>query len=377
MPPPPGSTSARQRGPQPVIEMGKEFWRGKRVLVTGHTGFKGSWLALWLRELGADVTGLSLAPRSQPSLHDLLGGSAEGIVDIRDREAVNHHVIRSKPEIVFHLAAQALVRASYRDPLGTYDVNVIGTANLLDALRLVPDLRSIVVVTTDKVYHNPESGLAFIESDPLGGHDPYSASKAAAEIVAASYRSAFFSPRRVGIATARAGNVIGGGDWAEDRLIPDAVRAWQAGEVLQVRRPRSVRPWQHVLEPLGGYIGLAQRLWHAPDLAESYNFGPDHGAAASVGSVLKLAQRHFGSGQMVFGDGQDGPHEAGYLVLDSAKARAELGYKPRWQLSETIRRTMEWYRGQQQGLSPVELCLSDIHDFAVSAVRETPLLAAG
>ncbi|MFB2549726.1 CDP-glucose 4,6-dehydratase [Ensifer soli] len=341
------------------------FWKGKRVLVTGHTGFKGSWLTLWLREMGAEVSGLSLPPLSNPALHHLLGNAAdEGIVDICDRHAVNHQVLRAKPEIVFHLAAQALVRASYRDPLGTYDVNVMGTANLLDALRVVPDLRAVVVVTTDKVYHNPESGLAFIESDPLGGHDPYSASKAAAEIVAASYRASFFATRRVGIATARAGNVIGGGDWAEDRLIPDAVRAWQRGETLQVRRPKAIRPWQHVLEPLGGYLGLAQRLWHAPDAADSYNFGPDHGEAASVGAVLRQAQRHYGGGEMVLGDGSEGPHEAGYLVLDSGKARAELGYRPRWGLSETVMRTMRWYRGHEDGRPARDLCLADIHDFA-------------
>jgi CDP-glucose 4,6-dehydratase len=362
-----------------VMTMTNEFWRGKRVLVTGHTGFKGSWLTLWLRELGADVSGLSLAPQTDPSLHLLLGGGMDGpgIVDIRDRDAVTHHVLKTKPQIVFHLAAQALVRAGYRNPAETYDVNVIGTANLLDALRVSEDVRSIVVVTTDKVYHNAETGLAFMESDPLGGHDPYSASKAAAEIIAASYRASFFAARKIGLATARAGNVIGGGDWAEDRLIPDAVRAWQGGETLQVRRPRAVRPWQHVLEPLGGYMGLAERLWQMPDGPESYNFGPDHGEAASVGAVLKMAERHFGGGAMLLGDGTDGPHEAGYLVLDSAKARADLGYQPRWRLAETVKRTMEWYKGQGQGHSALDLCLGDIRDFAGLAVKDEPLRAAG
>ncbi|HTO31759.1 MAG TPA: CDP-glucose 4,6-dehydratase [Pararhizobium sp.] len=359
--------------------MTNEFWRGKRVLVTGHTGFKGSWLTLWLRELGADVSGLSLAPQTDPSLYLLLGGdtSGEGIIDIRDRDAVNNRVLHTKPEVVFHLAAQALVRAGYRSPAETYDINVIGTANLLDALRMSEDVQSIVVVTTDKVYHNAETGLAFMESDPLGGHDPYSASKAAAEIVVASYRSSFFAARRIGLATARAGNVIGGGDWAQDRLIPDAVRAWQSGATLQVRRPRAVRPWQHVLEPLGGYMDLAERLWQAPDGIESYNFGPDHGEAASVGAVLKMAERHFGGGTMMLGDGTDGPHEAGYLVLDSNKAKAELGYQPRWRLSETVKRTMEWYRGQCDGQAALDLCLADIRDFAGLSTAVNPLRAAG
>lgn len=359
--------------------MTANFWYGKRVLVTGHTGFKGSWLALWLKELGAEVTGLSLAPQTEPSLHRLLDGACEGpgILDIRDRTAVLNHVLRSRPQIVFHLAAQALVRAGYRNPAETYDINVLGTANLLDALRAAQDVRSIVVVTTDKVYHNPETGLAFMESDPLGGEDPYSASKAAAEIVAASYRSSYFAARRVGLATARAGNVIGGGDWAEDRLIPDAVRAWQAGATLHVRRPRAVRPWQHVLEPLGGYLGLAQRLWHAPEGLEAFNFGPDHGEAASVGAVLTMAERYFGRGGVLLGDGSEGPHEAGYLVLDSGKARSELGYYPRWRLQETVRRTMEWYRKLDDGTSARELCLADIRDFIHAGRRDMQWRAAG
>ncbi|OLP53223.1 CDP-glucose 4,6-dehydratase [Rhizobium rhizosphaerae] len=361
--------------------MQENFWHGKRVLVTGHTGFKGSWLSLWLKELGAQVTGLSLAPQTEPSLHRLLGASTDDtdILDIRDRDAVLAHVLRSRPEIVFHLAAQALVRAGYRDPLGTFEVNVRGTANLLDALRASEDVRAVVVVTTDKVYNNPENGLAFMESDPLGGHDPYSASKAAAEIVAASYRNSYFAGRNVGLATARAGNVIGGGDWAEDRLIPDAVRAWQAGAALHVRRPKAIRPWQHVLEPLGGYLGLARRLWEAPEGVEAFNFGPNHGEAASVGAVLRLAERHFGGkgAGVVLGDGSEGPHEAGYLVLDSSKARSELGYYPRWGLSETLRRTMEWYRAQREGADALSLCLADIRDFVGTASQSERERLAG
>lgn len=339
------------------------FWNGKRVLVTGHTGFKGSWLSLWLSQMGAEVSGLSLAPDTAPSLHRLLNGddpTGNDIVDVRDRLAVGARVMATRPEIVFHLAAQPLVRAGYRDPLGTYETNVQGTANLLDALRIAPDVRAIVVVTTDKVYENAETGRAFVESDPLGGHDPYSASKAAAEIVTASYRSSFFTGRKIGLATARAGNVIGGGDWAEDRLIPDAVRAWTHGASLDVRRPKAVRPWQHVLEPLHGYLLMAERLWAEPGFASSLNFGPDHGAAASVGTLLAQARTVFGKGDMVLGDGSDGPHEAGYLMLDSSLATQTLGYLPGWNLSETISRTMWWYRHLHAGMPARNLCLADL-----------------
>ncbi len=355
----------------------KSFWNGKRVLLTGHTGFKGSWLALWLSEMGAEVQGLSLAPPTEPSLFRLLNGTrspaSEGLVDIRDRMAVAARVMVTRPEIVFHLAAQPLVRAGYRDPLGTYETNVQGTANLLDALRIAPDVRSIVVVTTDKVYENPETGAAFRESDPLGGHDPYSASKAAAEIVTASYRQSFFAARRIGIATARAGNVIGGGDWAEDRLVPDAMRAWNSDTPLQVRRPEAVRPWQHVLEPLHGYVRLAEALWHDPDFVPSLNFGPDHHAAASVRTLLTMARDAYGRGVTEFAAVEEGPHEAGYLMLDSSVAGQRLGYRPCWGLEETVTRTMDWYRRHQRGMSARSLCLGDIERFEERlAGQETP-----
>ena len=354
------------------------FWKNRRVLLTGHTGFKGSWLALWLTRLGAEVSGLSLPAPTEPSLHALLGEGGkdpEAIADIRDRLAVQARVLKTRPEIVFHLAAQPLVRAGYRDPLATYETNVQGTANLLDSLRIAPELRSVVVVTTDKVYENPEHVRPFVESDPLGGHDPYSASKAAAEIVTASYRSSFFRSRGIGIATARAGNVIGGGDWAKDRLIPDAVRAWSAGEPLQVRRPEAVRPWQHVLEPLHGYMLLAERLWSDPGFHPAVNFGPDHRAAASVGGVLDKAQTAFGGGGILLGDGTQGPHEAGYLMLDSSLAMRELGYTPRWDLDETVERTFAWYRGLQAGRAARDLCEADIA--AYEALLNVPARAAG
>lgn len=351
------------------------FWNGKRVLLTGHTGFKGSWLGLWLQEMGAQVSGLSLSPPTEPSLFRLLNGSrspaSEGIVDIRDRLAVAARVMVTRPEIVFHLAAQPLVRAAYRDPLTTYETNVQGTANLLDALRIAPDVRAVVVVTTDKVYENPETGVAFREGDPLGGHDPYSASKAAAEIVTASYRQSFFAARKVALATARAGNVIGGGDWAEDRLVPDAMRAWNSGTPLEVRRPDAVRPWQHVLEPLNGYLSLAERLWGDPDLAPAFNFGPDHTAAATVRQLLSVARDAYGEGETRFGTVEEGPHEAGYLMLDSSLATERLGYRPCWNLEETVTRTVDWYRRLKRGMSARGLCLNDIDAFEERQARGT------
>ncbi|MBB4953158.1 CDP-glucose 4,6-dehydratase [Agrobacterium vitis] len=355
-----------------VAMIDTQFWRGKRVLLTGHTGFKGSWLALWLSDMGAEVHGLALAPDTQPSLYHLLhGDTVSGLCDLRDSVAVQACVAKANPQIVFHLAAQPLVRQGYRDPAGTYATNVQGTVHLLEALRHAPDVKAIVVITTDKVYDNAETGKAFVETDPLGGHDPYSASKAAAEIVVASYRTSFFAQNSIGLATARAGNVIGGGDWAEDRLIPDAVRAWSAGIALHVRRPKAVRPWQHVLEPLAGYLAMAQKLWHDPQALTALNFGPDHASAATVADVLTLGAKGFGQGRVDFGDGTEGPHEAGYLMLDSTLAAQRLGYKPLWSLQDTIERTMNWYSRQQKGASALTLCRADIADY--HAARAAPL----
>jgi CDP-glucose 4,6-dehydratase len=342
------------------------FWRGKRVLLTGHTGFKGAWLAFWLKRLGAEVEGLALEPaRDRPALHTLLGGNDSGaeIVDIRDREAVRSRVQAVAPDIILHLAAQPLVRAGYRAPLDTFETNVQGTANLLDAARLVEGLRVIVSVTTDKVYENAETGRAFAEEDPLGGHDPYSASKAAADIVTSSYRRSYFVDRGVGVATARAGNVIGGGDWADDRLIPDAIRAFEAGAELDIRRPQAVRPWQHVLEPLHGYLLLAERLWRDPQAGPAYNFGPDPQSAASVRDLLERSARSFDLSRIRWGDGGEGPHEAGLLTLDSARARDELGFAPRFDLDETIARTWAWYRGLFAGAPAERLCADDLDAF--------------
>lgn len=339
------------------------FWKGKRILLTGHTGFKGGWLAFWLRRLGAEVTGISLPPATTPNLFMLARIEALGqshYCDIRDATKVAALIRISQPEIVFHLAAQPLVRASYRDPLVTFATNIQGTANVLDALRPLDSVRAVVAVTTDKVYKNLEQPYPYRESDALGGHDPYSASKAAAEIVIASYRDAYFAGRGVALASARAGNVIGGGDWSEDRLIPDAVRAWSGAQPLHVRRPEAIRPWQHVLEPLAAYIRLAEMLWRQPALAGAYNFGPETHHAATVREVVQLAQAAYGKGEVIWGDGSEGLHEAGWLALEVAKARAELGVIPRWTLHEAIPRTMHWYRRQLDGADACAACEADI-----------------
>ncbi len=352
-----------------------EFWRGKRILLTGHTGFKGSWLAFWMHSMGADVVGVSVPPEASPNLFELAGIEQlcqSHFCDIRESEALATLVRQSAPEIVLHLAAQSLVRTSYREPLRTFTTNIQGTVNLLDALRDSKSVKVAVVVTTDKVYQNLEQQRPFTESDPLGGHDPYSASKAASEIVIASYRDAYLAQRGVAVASARAGNVIGGGDWSDDRLIPDAIRAWNKGTPLEVRRPQGIRPWQHVLEPLSGYLRLAEALWHKPELAGAYNFGPEMSQAAPVREVIELALAVYGRGDVNWGDGSDGPHEAGWLSLDIAKSRQLLGVSPRWNLAQTVSRTLDWYRLQTEGRDAAALCAADIaaYELALGSAKK-------
>lgn len=351
-----------------------DFWLGKRVLLTGHTGFKGAWLAFWLRRLGAQVVGISLPPITIPNLYSLAKVDAlcqSHFCDIRDAAAVAALIQNARPEIVFHMAAQPLVRASYREPLATFATNVQGTANVLDALRPLDSVRVVVAITTDKVYKNLEHLYPYRETDALGGHDPYSASKAAAEIVISSYRDSYFAEKGVSVATARAGNVIGGGDWSEDRLIPDAVRAWRAEQPLHIRRPQAIRPWQHVLEPLAGYMKLAEQLWSRPSLAGAYNFGPETGEAMSVRDLVQVAQLAYGKGEVIWGDGGQGPYEAGLLSLEIAKSRSLLNVTPRWSLFEAVQRTMQWYRQQQSGVDAILACEADIQAYEAVECGQT------
>lgn len=329
-----------------LVMMFGNRYQNKRVLVTGHTGFKGSWLVLWLQMLGAKVTGISLPAETSPNHWELLGLDAESFnIDIRNEELLRRKVLEARPEIVFHLAAQPLVRRSYRQPLETWATNVMGTANLLDACRQVEGLQAIVVITTDKCYENKEWVWGYREIDPLGGHDPYSASKAGSELVAASYRHSFFNtPSSPLLATARAGNVIGGGDWSEDRLIPDLVRSVKAGKQLEIRSPNATRPWQHVLECLSGYLMLGQQLLEGNKAcAEAWNFGPDREGNRTVQQVLRAMQADWPGVAWHCSDAPQ-PHEAQLLHLDSGKAREKLGWRPVWSFDEGVAMTAEWYR---------------------------------
>jgi CDP-glucose 4,6-dehydratase len=355
------------------MEMKPEFWRCKRILVTGHTGFKGSWLCLWLHSLGAEVIGYALPPPTEPSLF-VLADIQQGIEslqgDILDLEHVRHVVRRYQPQIVFHLAAQALVRRSYADPVGTYATNALGTAHILEAVRDIPSVQAVVIVTSDKCYENhDEKGRMYRETDRLGGDDPYSASKAAAEVVTSCFRKSFFQadksgPKKAGVASARAGNVIGGGDWAADRLIPDVMRAVLDGKELFIRSPHSVRPWQHALNPLCGYLTLAERLCDDPGrFSEGWNFGPDVSETCSVLEVLGFLRELWGPGLSWRLDANCQPPEARYLKLDCNKAKTTLGWEPKWNLKEGLEATVRWYKYHQSGQDVRALALQQIRSY--------------
>lgn len=333
-------------------------WSGKRVLLTGHTGFKGSWLSLWLQRRGAELSGIALAPPAGMNLFedaDVEREMRSVIGDIRDFELLRRTFAQHRPEIVFHLAAQPLVRLSYEDPLATYATNVMGTANVLEAARQAGSVRAIVVVTTDKCYENREWAWPYRETDTLGGYDPYSNSKACAELVVSAYRNSFFNPieyarHGAAIASVRAGNVIGGGDWAEDRLIPDAIRAFMNGRPVRIRNPRSIRPWQHVLEPLRGYLAVAESLCEdGPVNGEAWNFGPDQDDARPVESIICELSKLWGEGARWESDQGLQPHEAGSLKLDCSKSASRLGWSPRLRLSAALELTVAWYQAKLQG----------------------------
>ena len=351
--------------------MTSEFWRGRRVLVTGHTGFKGGWLALWLQKHGAIVHGYATEPPTVPSLfheaHVAAGLAANVIADVRDAGTLAAAVQAAAPEVVFHLAAQSLVRLSYAQPVETYAVNVLGTVHLLDAVRRVGSVRAIVNVTSDKCYENHEQDRAYREDDALGGHDPYSSSKACAELVTAAYRKSFLEAAGIAVATARAGNVIGGGDWAADRLIPDCLRAFEAGKPVALRAPESTRPWQHVLEPVAGYLLLAQRLHEAgPDYAGSWNFGPTGNDVWSVGRVVDRVVEQVPGLRRELAP-QAGPHEARRLGLDSSKANSRLHWQPRWDVAGAIDHTLAWYRAWREGADMHALSLAQIDAYERTA----------
>jgi CDP-glucose 4,6-dehydratase len=356
--------------------MNDRFWAGKRVLVTGHTGFKGGWLALWLQKAGARVFGFSTLPPTEPNLFTVAkvqeGLEGHLIADIRDAEALSAAVRHSLAEIVFHLAAQPLVRYSYANPLETFSVNVMGTAQLLEVIRTSPSVRAVVNVTTDKCYENKEWVWGYRENEPLGGRDPYSGSKACSELVTTVYRESFLAQQGVHVATARAGNVIGGGDWAVDRLVPDFFRAYVAGRILEVRHPEAIRPWQHVLEPLSGYLLLAERLFtDGHSRTGAWNFGPEPAQARSVRWILERLQAELAAVTWKEASGVK-VHEAHYLKLDSSKAQAELGWQPRWDLEQALARTAQWYLSWRSGGDLRELCLQQIAAYESCGARQPP-----
>jgi CDP-glucose 4,6-dehydratase len=355
--------------------MNPAFWHGKRVLLTGHTGFKGSWLSLWLQSMGAKVIGYALTPPTNPSLFEVANvslGMTSIIGDIRDLATLQKVFAEHQPEIVIHMAAQPLVRYSYLEPVETYSTNVMGTVNLLEAIRQTKSVKAVVNVTTDKCYENREWAWGYRENEAMGGFDPYSSSKGCAELVTAAYRNSYFHPEKyhehgVAIATGRAGNVIGGGDWAEDRLIPDTMRAIVSGRPVSIRNPHSIRPWQHVLEPLSGYLLLAQRLYEeGPAFAEAWNFGPNDDDAKPVDWILDKLTNTWGDGASWQLDKGDHPHEAHYLKLDCSKAKSRLQWHPKWSLATAIEEICVWHKAHTAGADMQALCLNQIKQYEMA-----------
>ena len=352
--------------------MNPEFWQGKRVFVTGHTGFKGSWLCLWLQQLGAVVHGYALDAPTEPSLFsvaDIASGMTSEIADIRDAEKLYDSMQSFRPEIVIHMAAQPLVRLSYSEPVETYSTNVMGTVNVLEAVRKLGGVKAVVNVTSDKCYDNKEWVWGYREDEAMGGYDPYSNSKGCAELVASAYRNSFFNKNKhaehgTALASCRAGNVIGGGDWADDRLIPDILKAFEQDQSVTVRNPHAVRPWQHVLEPLSGYILMAQKLYeYGPDFAEGWNFGPDENDAKPVSHIVEKLVELWGDSASWTLDGADHPHEAGYLKLDCSKAKMRLDWQPRWKLDDTLERIVSWHKAWINGADMQECAINEITDY--------------
>lgn len=351
------------------------MWVNRKVLVTGHTGFKGGWLSLLLTKRGANVYGFGLDPPTTPSFFEVcrIGNSLEGDSrgDLRDPAVLTRCLSAVRPDVVFHLAAQPLVRAGYREPINTFDTNVLGTVRLLEAVRACDSVRAVVVVTTDKCYDNREWDWAYRENEPLGGADPYSASKACAELVCDAYRRSFLAAAGVQLATARAGNVIGGGDWAADRLVPDFLRAIDAGKALSLRAPGAVRPWQHVLEPVAAYILLAERLLESDRFAEAWNFGPAEADACTVGRIAELLCNRVPGSSWQNEQGNH-PHEAGLLRLDSSKARRQLGWQPRWNLEEAVGHTVDWHLAWKRGDAMADVSLRQIADYEAAGEARAP-----
>ncbi len=354
------------------VVMNPEFWNGKRVLLTGHTGFKGGWLSLWLQSMGAELVGYALTPPTNPSLFDVADvgkGMTSIIGDIRDLEYLRTVFSERRPEIVFHMAAQPLVRHSYSEPVETYSTNVMGTVNLLEAVRCTDSVKAVVNVTSDKCYENREWVWGYRENEAMGGYDPYSNSKGCSELVTAAYRNSYFNSEKykdhgIAVATARAGNVIGGGDWAIDRLIPDIMHAITQGEPVNIRSPHSIRPWQHVLEPLSGYLLLAKKLYEeGAAFAEGWNFGPNDTDAKPVQWIVENLTKNWGGGASWSLDGSDHPHEAHYLKLDCSKAKSLLHWSPKWTLEQTIEQICIWHKAFQVGADMQALCLHQIKQY--------------